>query len=85
MPKKASKILERIRDNPVNLDRADFVRLARGVGFEAARERGKGSHTFFRHKVHSELRITLPRDSPVKACYVRDLREMIESYNLEVV
>lgn len=58
MPKKASKLLEHMRQSAANWTRHDLDALYLGYGFNI---RAGGNHDIARHPTFPQLRATLPR------------------------
>lgn len=78
MPRKADKKLAQMRQHPRNWARHDVVRVLRQIGFIEDKERGRGSHVMFYHKVHQDLDLFLPSADPVAIYIVKQLLALAE-------
>jgi predicted RNA binding protein YcfA (HicA-like mRNA interferase family) len=72
------KLLEKMRNNPLNDWRIAHVEtLANRYGFSINRPKGGGSHVTLRHD--SESKLTIPDHSPIRAVYIRQLVNLIDT------
>ena len=76
------KLLERILNNPKNLDFMDFVRLVEAFGF--ALDRSRGSHFVFKHPDVQELLNIQDSGGQAKPYQVRQFLVLIERYSLQM-
>ncbi|MEJ7542574.1 hypothetical protein [Staphylococcus intermedius] len=52
---KRDKILEKIKNNPRNVNKKDFISLLSKYGFEIMNHRGKAGHIMYRHPLYKEI------------------------------
>lgn len=79
----AARLLDRIaRGHVANIAFSDFARLLAHLGF--VRRRMSGSHRVYAHPSCHELVNIQEVDGKVKAYQVRQVRRMIERYNLKL-
>lgn len=79
---KKRKLLERILNNPKNLDFLDLVRLAEAFGFQL--ERSNGSHFIFKHPAVPELLNLQSVKGQAKPYQVHQFLVLIERYSLKL-
>lgn len=72
---KADKLLEKMRNNPINWQIADLEGIAKRFGVVV--RQGKGSHVSFAHPVWVEI-LTVPAHRPIKPVYIKKFISLIE-------
>jgi predicted RNA binding protein YcfA (HicA-like mRNA interferase family) len=65
---KLDKKINRLRENPKNVSSRELKSILHSLGFEL--RGGKGSHECFKHPRVPEVKITVPKQTPLKKVYV---------------
>jgi predicted RNA binding protein YcfA (HicA-like mRNA interferase family) len=73
---KANKILEKMRNNPLDWKLSDLEGIADRLGIML--HRGKGSHVSFTHPKWVEI-LTVPAHNPIKPIYIKKFIFLIDS------
>lgn len=72
------KLIERMRNSPKgDWTFEDVRRVLEWYGCDCKPPRGGGSHYKFTHPQVARI-LVIPKDSPVKACYVLEVLDMID-------
>ncbi|HEY7551721.1 MAG TPA: type II toxin-antitoxin system HicA family toxin [Hyphomicrobiaceae bacterium] len=79
---KSSKVLDRVKEGQGTISFRDFERLLLALGFRL--DRTSGSHRIYLHPQVSRPFSVQPRGNDAKPYQVRQLREMIEEFNLKL-
>ena len=74
---KAEKLLEKMRQHPLNWRMKDIETVARHVGLTASRPGKGGSHVTFR--TGSGAKVTVPDHRPVKEVYIKKFLALIDT------
>ncbi|MCK5217987.1 toxin HicA [bacterium] len=73
---KLDKLFFLIMSKKKEIRYAELVKGMKKIGY--LERQGKGSHVVFSHKKYAT--ITLPKNSPVKRCYIEQVRVVLEKY-----
>ncbi len=73
---KLDKLLFAVMDKRREIRYSEIVKVLLKLGY--VERQGKGSHTVFSHQKYTT--ITLPRNNPVKRCYVEQVRTVLARY-----
>lgn len=77
------KLWQRVQQGNVhNIDFKDFVRLVEAFGFEYDHQRG--DHIYYRHPKVREILNLQDRSGQAKHYQVRELRDRVQEYDLEL-
>lgn len=71
------KLIEAIKNNPKNVDWEEIDKVLRFYGFQRGQPSSGSSHYTYRHPRLPEI-ITIPKNRPVKAVYVKNAIKLIE-------
>lgn len=74
---KLKKLYEQIARNPKDVDFDELDKLLRRYGFNCRQPHKGSSHYIYYHQDLIEI-LTIPKDRPVKAVYVKDAIHAIE-------
>lgn len=74
---KKDKLLARIIKNPKDIDFDDIDKVLKHYGFDCRRARGGSSHYNYFHRSLPDI-LTIPKDKPIKAIYVKKAIRAIE-------
>jgi predicted RNA binding protein YcfA (HicA-like mRNA interferase family) len=77
---KSEKKLDSMRNNPRDWQISDVENVARAHGVTV--RKGGGSHVTFSHPTVSDI-LTIPARRPIKAPYIRDFVNFIDSIALQ--
>lgn len=62
------KRIRKIQQNPRNVPCEELISVLLSLGFEC--RGGKGSHECYKHPRLPEIKLTIPRQNPLKSVYV---------------
>lgn len=77
---KREKFYERLKTKPKDIKFDELENFLRAQGF-IVDSKGGSSHVFFKYE---ETKLTIPKHGIVKRCYIEQVLDVIELYNIKI-